>query len=41
MAEGMNMLPMMTKNIKMDEVPKNIVNLRTDRKECKISCIMD
>lgn len=41
MAEGMNMLPMMTKTIKLDEVPENIVNLRTDRKECKISCIMD
>ncbi len=41
MAEGMNMLPMMTKTIKLDEVPENIVNLRADRKECKISCIMD
>ena len=41
MAEGMKMLPMMTKTIKLDEVPENIVNLRTDRKECKISCIMD
>jgi len=41
MAHGMNMLPMMTKTIKLDEVPEHIVKLRTDRKECKISCIMD
>ncbi len=40
MAAGMNMLPMMTKTIKLDEVPEHIVKLRTDRKECKISCIM-
>jgi len=39
-AAGMNMLPMITKEIKLDEVPDNIVALRTDRKECKITCIM-
>ncbi|MFP4179887.1 MAG: scyllo-inosose 3-dehydrogenase [Spirochaetaceae bacterium] len=38
MASGMNMLPMMTKEISLDEVPDNIVALRTDRKETKISC---
>jgi threonine dehydrogenase-like Zn-dependent dehydrogenase len=38
MASGMNMLPMMTKEISLDEVPDNIVTLRTDRKETKISC---
>ena len=38
MASGMNMLPMMTKEISLEEVPDNIVLLRTDRKECKISC---
>ncbi len=40
MATGMNMLPMITKEIKLDQVPENIVMLRTDRKECKITCIM-
>ncbi|MFO7782963.1 MAG: alcohol dehydrogenase, partial [Spirochaetia bacterium] len=38
MASGMNMLPMMTREISLEEVPDNIVLLRTDRKECKISC---
>jgi len=38
MASGMNMLPMMTKEISLDEVPDHIVQLRTDRKETKISC---
>ncbi len=38
MASGMNMLPLITKEITLDEVPENIVMLRTDRKECKITC---
>ncbi len=38
MATGMDVRPMMTKEISLDEVPDNIVLLRTDRKECKISC---
>ena len=38
MASGMNMLPMMTKEIGLEEVPDNIVLLRTDRTEYKISC---
>ncbi len=41
MATGMDMLPMITKKIKLDDVPENIVALRTDRSECKITCIMD
>ena len=41
MASGMNMLPLITKEITLDEVPENIVMLRTDRKECKITCIME
>lgn len=41
MAAGMNILPMMTKTIRLAEVPENIISLRTDRKECKITCIMD
>ena len=40
MASGMNMLPMMTKTIKLDEVPDHIVRLRTDRQESKITCLM-
>jgi threonine dehydrogenase-like Zn-dependent dehydrogenase len=39
MAAGMNMLPMMTKTIDLDQVPKNIELLRTDKKECKITYI--
>ena len=38
MASGMNMLPMMTKEISLNEVPDHIVALRTDRTETKISC---
>lgn len=38
MATGMNMLPMITKEITLDQVPDNIVMLRTDRQECKITC---
>ena len=39
MATGLNMLPMITKEIKLDQVPENIIRLQTDRKECKISCV--
>ncbi|UCF96327.1 MAG: alcohol dehydrogenase catalytic domain-containing protein [Spirochaetaceae bacterium] len=41
MAAGMNMLPMMTKTVKLDEVPRHIEMLRTDRHEAKITCLMD
>jgi len=41
MADGMDMTPMITKKIKLEEVPENIIMLRTDRKECKITCVMD
>ncbi len=40
MATGMNMLPLITKEIKLDDVPENVVMLRTDRNECKITCLM-
>jgi scyllo-inosose 3-dehydrogenase len=40
MASGMNMLPLITKEISLDEVPENIVALRTDRNECKITCLL-
>ncbi len=38
MASGMDMTPMITKQIKLREVPENIVLLRDDRKNCKITC---
>ncbi len=41
MAAGMNMLPMMTKTITLEEVPKHIEMLRADRHEAKITCLMD
>jgi len=31
------MRPLITKTISLDEAPDNIVLLRTDRKECKIT----
>ena len=40
MAAGMDMTPMITKKIKLREVPENIVLLRDDRKNCKITCVM-
>ncbi len=41
MASGMNMLPLITKRITLDQVPENIVMLRTNRKECKITALID
>lgn len=41
MAAGMDMLPLITKKISLDEVPENLVLLRTDRQECKIVALMD
>ncbi len=40
MASGMDMTPLITKKIKLDEVPENVVLLRDDRKNCKITCVM-
>ncbi|MEN8908319.1 MAG: scyllo-inosose 3-dehydrogenase [Clostridiales bacterium] len=40
-ASGMNVLDMITKKVKLDEVPENLIKLRTDRKECKITCLID
>ena len=39
MADGMNMLPIVTKRIGLDQVPENLVMLRDDRQECKITCV--
>jgi len=41
MASGMDMTPLITKKIKIDEVPDNIVSLRTCRDECKITLVFD
>ena len=41
MAAGMNMLPMITKTIALEEVPENIKRLSTDRQEAKITCLLD
>ncbi|MFP4178829.1 MAG: scyllo-inosose 3-dehydrogenase [Spirochaetaceae bacterium] len=41
MASGMNMLPLITREISLDEVPENILGLQTDKDNCKITCLMD
>lgn len=38
MADGMDMTHIITKKISLKEVPENIVMLRTDKKECKVTC---
>jgi (R,R)-butanediol dehydrogenase/meso-butanediol dehydrogenase/diacetyl reductase len=39
MATGMDMTPMSTKKISLQELPENIIKLQTDRKECKITYV--
>jgi threonine dehydrogenase-like Zn-dependent dehydrogenase len=39
MADGMDMTRIITKKISLEQVPENIVMLRTDRKECKVTCL--
>jgi len=39
-ANGMDVTKMVTKRIKLEEVPEHILKLQTDRENCKISCIM-
>ena len=38
MASGMDMTPLITKKVPIEQIPDNIVLLRTDREECKITC---
>jgi len=38
MADGMDMTPIITKKITLEQVPENIIMLQTDRKECKVTC---
>ncbi len=40
MASGMNMLPLITKKISLEEVPENIVMLQTNPTECKITAVL-
>ncbi len=40
MASGMDTLPLITKKIKLDEVPDNIIALQTDRSNCKVTCVI-
>jgi len=39
MASGMDVSPMCTKRISLDEVPQNVVGLQTDLSHCKISYV--
>ena len=39
MASGMDMTPMSTKKISLEELPENIIKLQTDRSECKITYV--
>ena len=41
MAAGMDITPIITKNIPLDEVPANIISLQTDRTNCKITYASD
>ncbi|MFN2216552.1 MAG: scyllo-inosose 3-dehydrogenase [Anaerolineales bacterium] len=41
MASGMDMTVMSTKKISLEELPENILNLQTDRSECKITYIAE
>ncbi len=38
MADGMDITPIITKKITLDQVPENIIMLQTDRRECKVTC---
>ncbi len=40
MASGMDITPMITKKIGLDEVPDHIRLLQTDKTNCKITCVM-
>lgn len=41
MAAGMDLLPLVTKEITLEQVPEHLVLLRTDREECKIVALID
>jgi scyllo-inosose 3-dehydrogenase len=39
MADGMDLTPMITKKITLDQVPENVVRLQTDRSNCKVTYV--
>jgi len=39
MATGMDMTRIITKKVKLEEVPENIIRLQTDRSECKVTYV--
>ncbi|MGE5582578.1 MAG: scyllo-inosose 3-dehydrogenase [Bacillota bacterium] len=41
MASGMDMTPLITKKVKLEELPENIIGLRTNRSDCKITYVAD
>ena len=41
MAYGMDMTPMSTKKIRLEELPENIIQLQNDRSECKITYLAE
>ncbi len=41
MADGMDMTKMITKKISLEEVPENIIELQTNREECKVTCLVE
>jgi threonine dehydrogenase-like Zn-dependent dehydrogenase len=40
MGAGMDMTPLVTKRIKLDDVTENLKLLQTDREECKITAML-
>lgn len=40
MSDGMDVTKMITKKIKIEEVPANMISLREDKKECKVTCLL-
>jgi len=41
MAAGMDMTPLITKRVKLDQIAENIVQLRTNRTDCKITYVAE
>jgi threonine dehydrogenase-like Zn-dependent dehydrogenase len=41
MATGMNVLPLITKTVSLDQVPEHIDMLQTDKKECKVTYVAE
>jgi scyllo-inosose 3-dehydrogenase len=39
MADGMDLTPMITKKITLDQVPENVMRLQTDRSNCKVTYV--